>query len=98
VRWAGPYKLNMAGEDELRDIFVANVEPDESDLAGITVDEIRKGIPDLTFVRITDRGKIAEAIRAKASGKEFWRNLCWTVLFLAVLETFLAWFFGRKRW
>jgi Aerotolerance regulator N-terminal/von Willebrand factor type A domain len=100
VRWAGPYKLNMAGEEELRDIFVANVEPAESDLAGITPAEIRDHIKikDLTFVRITDRGKIAEAIRAKASGKEFWRNLCWTVLFLAVVETFLAWFFGRKRW
>jgi hypothetical protein len=97
VRWAGPYHLNI--EDELRDIFVANVDPVESDLVGIRLDEIKKYIPpEVKLERITDREKIAEAIRAKASGKEFWRNLCWAVLTLAVVETFLAWFFGRNRW
>lgn len=99
VRWAGPYRLFVAGEEDLpRDVFVANVSPAESDLASISLDQIREHIKEPAFELITEREKIAEAIRAKASGKEFWRNLCWAVLTLAVLETFLAWFFGRNRW
>jgi hypothetical protein len=100
VRWAGPYQLSIAGEGELRDIFVANVSPVESDLMRMQMDELRRmmKVEGLRFEVIKDREKIAEALRAKAAGKEFWRNLLWAVLTLAVLETFLAWFFGRNRW
>jgi hypothetical protein len=100
ARWAGAYKLSIAGEGELRDVFAANVDPQESDLLDIDVEDLQRlvKVQDLKFEKIEDREKIAEALRSKASGKEFWRNLTWTVLTLAVLETFLAWFFGRHRW
>ncbi len=100
ARWAGSYKLSIAGEGDLRDVFAANVDPQESDLLDIDVKDLERlvKVDGLKFETIEDREKIAEALRSKASGKEFWRNLLWTVLTLAVLETFLAWFFGRHRW
>jgi hypothetical protein len=99
VRWAGPYHLHLAGEEDLpRSIFVANVPADEANLARISPELIRKYMKKPAFVVINDRKKIAEAIRSKASGREFWRNLCWAVLTLALAEAFLAWFFGRNRW
>jgi len=100
ARWAGPYRLRIAGEDELREIFAVNVDPTESDLARIAVKELEQllDIKELRFEKIEDPEKIGETLKAKASGREFWRNLTWTVLTLAVIETFLAWFFGRSRW
>ncbi len=98
VRWAGAYRLNLAGDDELRDIFVVNVDPAESDLERMPVDKLKTLVKGIKFEKIAEREKIVETIKAKASGKEFWRNLTWAVLTLAVLETFLAWFFGRRRW
>lgn len=98
ARWAGTYRLSLAGDDELRDIFVANVDPAESDLEKMQLEKLRELVKEIKFEEIVEREKIVEAIKAKASGKEFWRNLTWAVLTLAVIETFLAWFFGRKRW
>ncbi len=98
ARWAGAYRLSLAGDDELRDIFVANVDPAESDLEKMPLEKLRELVKEIKFEEIVEREKIVEAIKAKASGKEFWRNLTWAVLTLAVIETFLAWFFGRRRW
>jgi len=100
ARWAGPYRLKISGEDDLREIFAAVLDPTESDLAAIDLKEVEKllDLKDLRFEKIENQEKIAETLKGKTSGREFWRNLAWTVLTLAVLETFLAWFFGRNRW
>jgi hypothetical protein len=98
ARWAGAYRLTVVGEETPRAIFTSNVDPTESDLARIETEELARLVKDVKFEKIEDCEKIGEIIKARASGKEFWRNLTWAVLVLAVAETFLAWFFGRHRW
>lgn len=98
VRWAGPYRLTVQGENSPRDIFVANVDPAESDLARIGAEELVKLIPEAGFVPVSGADKIAETLKARTVGREFWKSLAWAVLTLALLETVLAWLFGRGRW
>ena len=98
VRWAGPYKLTVAGEDKPREIFAAQLPAAESNLARIEQEEIAKSVKEVSFVPVMDIDKLGETIRGKATGREFWRTMAWAVLTLAVVETFLAWFFGRNRW
>ena len=102
ARWAGPYTLTVVGEGEPRDRFVVNVDPTESDLTPMPPEELRKRlkkhIPELDFTEVNDREKIDLAIKTKSAGREFWWGLAMAVLALAVVETFLAWLFGRHRW
>jgi hypothetical protein len=98
VRWAGPYKLIVAGEDRPRELFAAQLPVAESDLARIEPEEIARNIKEPSFQVVADPEKLGETIKGKVVGREFWRTLAWTVLALAVAETFLAWLFGRNRW
>lgn len=98
ARWAGPYRLSVAGSDELRHIFAVNLDPAESDLERIGLDRIGKLVESVAFEAVPRGAGLAEFLRGRHSGQEFWRNLMWTVLCLALAETFLAWLFGRNRW
>lgn|GEM_PF-690728 len=98
VRWAGAYKLLVVGEDRPREIFAAQMPAAESNLARIEADEVSKSVKEPAFLVISDPDKLGETIKGRVVGREFWRTLAWTVLVLAVAETFLAWFFGRNRW
>ena len=98
VRWAGPYRLTVSGEDRPREIFAVHLPTAESDLSRIEPEEMSRIVKEPAFVTITDPEKLDETIKGRVVGREFWRTLAWTVLTLAVLETFLAWLFGRNRW
>jgi hypothetical protein len=110
LKSAGRYALlkpksDASGQDELISYFAANLPPRatspeeiarcEGNLEKITADEIRRRYPDFSFY-LSGQGEPPPTSETSGNSS-IWRYLLYLLCGFLVLETFLAWFFGRAK-
>ena len=111
VEWAGAYRLTRQepGQGEkLVATFAANVEPRspspeeiyaaEGNLDRISREEIQRRFPDFKVEFRGDRREGAQEMDLAAPpGSSLWRHLLYLLLGFLLLESVLAWLFGRAK-
>jgi hypothetical protein len=110
LRYAGRYALirpraDAGGQDELISYFAANLPPRttsaeevsrcEGNLDRIPAEEIRRRFPEFTFY-MTGEGRAAPASESPGSSM-IWKYLLYLLCGFLLIETILAWFFGRAK-
>jgi hypothetical protein len=97
TRRAGLYRLAW-DEGPLgtqQDVFAANPDPRESDLARISSNDLKAMLRPLNVEVASVRGDGVDAFTA--AGREVWQRLAWGLLGLLVAEPILASWVGRSR-
>ncbi len=95
---SGVYQARYEGTPGEMESFAVNIDPVESDLAKLELDELRNdvwnGVP---FVSRTNWQNLDDRPEVEISRRDFlyWWLLCGVAALLFV-ETFLAWLFGRR--
>jgi hypothetical protein len=78
-----------------QDLYAANPDPRESDLARIEASEVRSMLEPLAVEIVKVRGNDSEQF--SPSGSEMWRDLACCLLVLLILESIFATWVGRSR-
>jgi hypothetical protein len=93
---SGGYRVSFGPPLATEDLFAANVDPKESDLARIEPDELRELLPSWRFVYLTNWQAIASGQSSVTENRgELHRYLLVAALVLLFVESFLAWKFGH---
>jgi hypothetical protein len=98
VRVAGIYTLQDPQAQEIEkplSYFAANIDTKESDLTRITPEEIQQRFPDFKC-EFLGRDVGEGEVQLKATGM-LWKQFLYLLLGFLVLESFLAWLFGRHK-
>ncbi len=93
---AGIYELRLEGAKPTRDLFAVNLDPAESDISRVPVEDLKSALPlqvrsKLSFSESVETGARQEV----AGGSEFWRHIVVIVIIFLALETVLAQRFGN---
>jgi hypothetical protein len=78
-----------------QDLFAANPDPRESDLARVTETELKTMLEPLDVEIAVARGDVAGLF--SPTGREIWRDLAVSLLLLLILESLFAAWVGRSR-
>jgi hypothetical protein len=78
-----------------QDLFAANPDPRESDLARVTETELKTLLDPLDVEIAVARGDVAGLF--SPTGREIWRDLAVSLLLLLILESLFAAWVGRSR-
>lgn len=95
----GFYTVQVGSPLNRRETFAVNVDPKESDLAQMTVEELRDEVwPGVRFLHQTTWQNAAQPIAATALAQPtgLQVQLLYFVLGMMLLETLLAWRFGHR--
>jgi hypothetical protein len=98
----GLYRLdlkrpNAPGTDTV-EYFAVNVDTAESDMTSMTAEDFQTHFQELDYQVIDAAESIqdVEDQKKRLGGREYWKWVMGCVLFLLLLETFLAYLFGRR--
>ncbi|MBU0755920.1 MAG: hypothetical protein KJ645_12325, partial [Planctomycetes bacterium] len=96
----GPYQLevdfSLSGQ-EVREVYTANIDPDEGDLRRFDEGQLQRLFPDAA-IRVVDSAVFDDPSFEQGGGKgEFWKPLLIALLALIALESLLSWKFGNYR-
>jgi hypothetical protein len=96
---SGFYTVQIGSPLNRREVYAVNVDPKESDLAQLSLEELRSEVwPGVRFLHQTTWQNAAEPIAAatlaRPAGLQV--ELLYFVFILLFLETFLAWRFGHR--
>jgi hypothetical protein len=80
---------------ETMKLFAVNVDPHESDLAGVSEEELRAALRGVPFDYVHGLDKLAGA--AGEARTEWWRFFLVAAAVLLMSEQTLAWWWGRRR-
>jgi hypothetical protein len=98
----GLYRLDLqrpnVPEPDSVEHFAVNVATEEGDLHPMAAEDFEAHVEGLKFQVLDAPGTLREASRQQEvlRGREYWHWLLSAVLALLVLETVLAWLFGRR--
>ncbi len=94
---SGIYTAEFGPPLSRRQAFAVNVDPAESDLARLTLEELRSDVwPDVAFVHQTKWQSVDDPPVGRISRRsDLPKTLLYAVLGLLLAETFLAWRFGH---
>jgi hypothetical protein len=93
---SGLYQVDFGPPLASSELFAVNVDPRESDLSRLEPDELRELLPSWRFNYLTNWQAIASGKTSVTQDRgEMHRYLLHAALFLALLESFLAWRFGH---
>ncbi len=96
VDQTGFYEIRIEGAKTVSDLFGVNVDPQESNLARMTEEELRLAFPPQARGKLAFQGASSGQARQEVSGgAEFWRHLLVIVIIFLALETILAQRFGN---
>lgn len=77
--------------------FAANPSPAESNLERIDAAALQATLPGWSFDYASDWRPLQQSARSLGQSGELHRPFLWAVLALVLVETLLAWLFGRRR-
>ncbi len=92
------FRLSSVTGAEAREIwFAANVDPVEGDLLRIDKEELRRSLPDTgyEFITLSEEGSTVQFLVGEK--REIWKALAWLLLVMLVLESLMAFSFGRPK-
>jgi hypothetical protein len=96
VEQTGIYKLEVEGAQSIQELYAANLNTLESNLARISEEELTLLFPPSEQKKLVVTTSVQSAGRPQiAGGAEFWRHLLVIVILFLVLETILAQRFGN---
>jgi hypothetical protein len=95
TRVEGIYALSLAGQGDPRSFFAVNLPLEESDLRPISRRALTGALGDAPVSWVNRQEKLDSAVSQARRGVELWRHLVLAVIFLMLIETWLAQRFGR---
>lgn len=77
-------------------LLAVNVDAAEASVAPLAAEALAGALPGVTFRRFGGGDDLTAAVREIRTGKELWRALVLLALVVLLLESFLAWKFGKR--
>ncbi len=94
---SGRYQVQIGPPLTMENVFAANPDPAESDLAKLVRSALEQRLPGWCFSLLTNGPELSQSAASVSRRGELHRPLLYGALVLLLLETFLAWKFGHHE-
>ncbi len=94
---SGRYQVQVGPPLSSENVFAANPDPAESNLAKLDRSALEQNLPGWRFDLLTNSPELSQSAAAVSHRGELHRPLLYGALALLLLETFLAWKFGHHE-
>ena len=92
---SGPYQVKVGPPLALENVFAANPDPAESDLAKFDRSGLAEALPGWKFAYVTNSKELSRNAGSVSHRGELHRPMLMAVLALLIVESIMAWYFGH---